>query len=144
MRRVILLLMMTALPVAASAADEGRFSYLEQEVRNLQRQVQRLSRQVDELTTRPARLSGSAKAPQASAPARASTDWIDAAKWARLKTGMSELETITLLGPPTSLREEGGAKVLYYALEIGASGFLGGSVVVRDRVVSEVRRPELQ
>jgi hypothetical protein len=143
MSRVFLLLL-TALPVAAAAADEGRFSYLEQEVRNLQRQVQRLSRQVDELTTRPARLSGTAKAPQAGAPAIASTDWIDAAKWGRLKRGMDELEVISLLGPPTSLREEGGAKVLYYALEIGTSGFLGGSVTVRDGVVSEVRRPELQ
>jgi hypothetical protein len=143
MSRVFLLLL-TALPLCATAADEGRFSYLEQEVRNLQRQVQRLSRQVDELTTRPARLSGATKAPPAGTPVATSDQWIDAGKWSRLKPGMSELEVITLLGPPTSMREEAGARVLYYALEIGASGFLGGSVRLRDRVVSEVRRPELQ
>ena len=80
----------------------------------------------------------------ASPPAATSDEWIDAAKWARVKPGMSELEAITLLGPPTSMREENGARVLYYALEIGASGFLGGSVTLRDRVVSEVRTPQLQ
>jgi hypothetical protein len=57
---------------------------------------------------------------------------------------MSELEVITLLGPPTSLREQDGDRVLLYALEIGASGFLGGSVKLRDRAVTEVREPVLQ
>ena len=45
---------------------------------------------------------------------------------------MSELEVIGLLGPPTSMREEGDARVLLYALEIGASGFLGGSITLRE------------
>jgi hypothetical protein len=142
MSRVFLLLL-AALPVTATAADEGRFSYLEQEVRNLQRQVQRLSRQVDELS-RPARAGATVKAPQPGAPAGGSDEWIDAAKWARVKPGMSELEAMTLLGPPTSMREENGARVLFYALEIGASGFLGGSVTLRDRLVTEVRTPQLQ
>jgi len=34
--------------------------------------------------------------------------------------------------------------VLLYALEIGSSGFLGGSVTLRDRTVAEVRPPTLQ
>lgn len=143
MSRVFLLLL-AALPAAATAADEGRFSYLEQEVRNLQRQVQRLSRQVDELSRPTTRPSATMKSPQSGAPASGGDQWIDAAKWARVKPGMSELEAITLLGPPTSMREENGARMLYYALEIGASGFLGGSVTLRDRVVTEVRAPQLQ
>ena len=57
---------------------------------------------------------------------------------------MSELEVIDLLGAPTSMRAEGDARVLLYALEIGASGFLGGSVTLRDRTVAEVRPPTLQ
>ena len=57
---------------------------------------------------------------------------------------MGELEVIQLLGPPTSMRDENGARVLFYAMEIGPSGFLSGSVVVRDRTVAEVRKPELQ
>jgi len=57
---------------------------------------------------------------------------------------MSELEVIELLGAPTSMREEGDARVLLYAMEIGDSGFLGGSVTLRERVVTEVRQPVLQ
>jgi len=33
---------------------------------------------------------------------------------------------------------------LRYAMEIGTSGFLGGSVTLRNRVVVEVRKPALQ
>jgi hypothetical protein len=57
---------------------------------------------------------------------------------------MSELEVISSLGPPTSMREEGGARVLLYAMEIGVSGFLGGSVKLRERAVVEVAQPTLQ
>ena len=57
---------------------------------------------------------------------------------------MSELEVIGALGPPTSMREEGGTRVLLYAMEIGASGFLGGSVKLRERAVVEVAQPTLQ
>jgi hypothetical protein len=42
------------------------------------------------------------------------------------------------------MREEGGARVLRYALEIGSSGFLGGSITLRERKVAEVRQPTLQ
>jgi hypothetical protein len=57
---------------------------------------------------------------------------------------MSELEVIGTLGPPTTMRDEGGAKVLRYEMEIGPTGFLAGSVTLRDRVVAEVRKPALQ
>ncbi|HET9217130.1 MAG TPA: hypothetical protein VFR18_09145 [Terriglobia bacterium] len=140
-----LLVAFLILPLTASATDAGRFSFLEQEVRNLQRQVQALSRQVDELRTRPDRLepatgrrgSGSG-ATSANLP-----QWADAAVWKRLRAGMSELEVISALGRPTSMRDEGSARVLLYAMEIGP-GFLGGSVSVRDHVVVEVRTPTLQ
>lgn len=57
---------------------------------------------------------------------------------------MSELEVVELLGTPTSMREENGARVLLYSLEIGVGGFLSGSVLLRDRAVVEVRNPELR
>jgi hypothetical protein len=144
MNRLLLCLLM--LPMSAGAADEGRISFLEQEVRNLQRQVLALSRQVDELRTRPERLpaptsrAGAAPVPDQSDPDR----WMDAKRWRQIKPGMSELEVIGTLGPPTSMREEQGTRVLLYALEIGSSGFLGGSVTLRDRAVTEVRQPTLQ
>lgn len=132
------------LPLAASAADDTRFSFLEQEVRNLQREMQSLSRQVNDLQRRPAGIASSPLLPDRSATALDSDGWIDAAKWKRLRTGMSELEVIGILGPPTQMREENGARVLLYALEIGTSGFLGGSVWFRDRVVEQVKVPSLQ
>ena len=139
MARAMAILML--LPLAATASDQQRISFLEQEVRNLQRQVQALSRQLDELRMRPESPPGRIAAPQAVAPASGAARWLDAGRWRQLRRGMNELEVIQLLGPPTSMREEAGARVLLYALEIGAAGFLGGSVILRDRLVSEVQQP---
>jgi len=132
------------LPLSASAADEQRISFLEQEVRNLQRQVQALSRQIDELRTRPDRLASPGIDLKQDVPASTLPGWVDAAKWKRLRTGMSEIEVIATLGAPNSMREENGARVLLYAMEIGPSGFLGGSVMLRDHKVVEVLQPTLR
>jgi hypothetical protein len=138
---------MLLLPFTASAADEGRLSFLEQEVRNLQRQVQILSRQVDELLTQPDRLGPGSFPPVRAEPAASATglpSWVDASKWRRVHAGMSEIEVIGALGPPNSMREENGVRVLLYAMEIGTSGFLGGSVKLRQHAVVEVLQPTLQ
>jgi uncharacterized protein (TIGR00255 family) len=42
------------------------------------------------------------------------------------------------------MRAEEGGRVLLYAKELGSSGFLGGSVRLRERAVVEVRAPTLQ
>src|SRR5437868_4950659 len=115
-----------ALARAVHAENDPRVSFLEQEVRNLHRQVDALARQVEQLASQPDRPRASGMPPTRSAP-MTSTQWVDAASWKKVHPGMSELEVIAILGPPTSLREEQGAHVLLYALEIGTSGFLGGS-----------------
>jgi len=138
------LLALLLLPMAAVAADDTRISFLEQEVRNLQRQVQALSTQLNELQRRPDRPASVPPATNRTAAAASSDTWIDAGKWKRVRRGMSELEVMDLLGPPTSMRDEQGARVLLYALEVGSSGFLGGSVRIRDHVVDEVKTPTLQ
>jgi hypothetical protein len=143
MSRLLLTALMLLVPLTASAVDDLRVNQLEQEVRDLKRQVQTLTRQVDELRNHPARLNsqrGLASAPGSSA----SSDWVDLSKWNRLRPGMTELEVLSALGPPTTMRDADGAKVLRYALEISSGGFLSGSVTLRDRVVVEVRKPELQ
>jgi hypothetical protein len=141
-RMLPVLFLFATLP--AFAADDPRLSFLEQEVRNLNRQVQVLSRQMDALRAQPRRMAPEARVPEAAGPVDELPQWVNAAKWRQLRTGMSELEVIGALGPPTSMREDGGGRVLLYALEIGASGFLGGSVTLRDRVVAAVRPPSLQ
>lgn len=143
--RTRLLVMLMLLPCASWGQDLARLSFLEQEVRNLQRQVMALTRQMDELRTRPNRPPAkSATRKPDEALASDPSQWVAAGKWSRLRNGMSELEVIELLGPPTSMRQEDNERVLLYAMEIGASGFLGGSVRLRDRAVVDVRAPTLQ
>lgn len=132
------------LPAVALAADDARVMRLEQDVRALQRDVQVLSRQIDQLrlqTTRPGAEGRPAPPPP---PLTDSSGWLDAAKWKKLRPGMSELDVITILGAPTSTRERDGARELLYAMEIGTAAFLGGSVVLRDRKVVDVQLPALK
>jgi hypothetical protein len=132
--------------VIAADNDSFRVMKLEQDMRNLERQVQVLSRQVDELKQQLARAGDSSRlSAQSSTPAVASSSaWLEAATWGRVRAGMSELEVIGVLGPPTSMRQEGDQRVLLYAMEIGSSGFLSGSVALRDRAVVEVHKPVLR
>jgi hypothetical protein len=141
MRRLVLSTLMLLAPFAATA-DDLRINQMEQDIRDLKRNVQTLTRQIDELRRQPAS-PGARNLPSSPATA-ASTAWVDLAKWNRLRAGMSELEVISSLGPPTTMRDVDGVRVLRYALEIGSGGFLSGSVSLRDRVVVEVRKPELQ
>jgi len=137
---VLLLVVAGALP----AADDTRFIKLEQDVRKLEASVRELSRRFDdfrrELPVGPAPADRSASSPGAGA----STAWLSAANWNRVQPGMSELDVIEVLGLPTSMRAEQGGRVLLYATEIGPSGFLGGSVTLRDGRVAEVALPVLK
>jgi len=145
MTRVALALCLLLSPIAVPAADDLKVAQLETDVRDLKREVQEQSRQLDELRRQLARTGSRETAPLPSAtPANSSDAWVDAARWQRLRAGMSELEVISLLGPATSMRGEKSDRVLLYALEIGSSGFLGGSVRLRDGVVVEVQKPTLQ
>jgi hypothetical protein len=145
--RNMLIALLALLGQSALAADDAtyRLMKLEQDVRNLERQVQTLTRQIDELKQQSVRAGGRLSPRSSTAPAAASsTAWLEAARWDRVRPGMNELQVIDILGPPTSMRQEEGARVLLYALEIGGTGFLGGSVELRDREVSEVHKPTLK
>jgi hypothetical protein len=146
--RNLLIALLALFGQSALAADDAtyRLMKLEQDVRNLERQVQTLTRQLDELKQQSARAGDRGSiAPRASTtPAAISGDWLEAARWDRVRPGMGELEVIGILGPPTSMRQDGETRVLLYAMEIGSSGFLGGSVALRDRKVSEVLKPVLR
>lgn len=143
MRSVMFVALLCAVG-AAAAADDYRIIKLEQDMRNLERQVQTLQREVSELRTRLTR-SGEKLAPaRTGAGAQpASSDWLVAANWDRVRVGMNELDVIGVLGPPSSIRTEGDARMLLYAMELGANAFLGGSVTLRERQVIEVQRPQL-
>jgi hypothetical protein len=143
----MLAVLLLGVSIAAIAADDLKVSQLEQDVRDLQRQVLAQAQQIAELRAQlnrpaPGLVSAPARPPQVAA--EKNEVWLDASKWELLKPGMSELEVVSLLGPPTSMREKDGDRVLLYAMEIGASGFLSGSVTLRDRVVLKTQKPELR
>jgi outer membrane murein-binding lipoprotein Lpp len=144
MLRETLMAVVLCAPMAV-AADDYKVNQLEQDVRELQRQVQVLSRQLESQHLQPAAPGDPPRLTPAPPTVMAGTPvWVDAAKWKRLKTGMSELEVVSSLGPPTSMRAQEGQRVLWYALEIGSSGFLSGSVTLRDRIVVAIQTPVLQ
>ena len=140
MQRLFIAALLVLMPCAASA-DDLRIASMEQDIRDLKRQVQSLTRQIEELRRQPAN-PGVRSSPSSASPP--STAWVDLSKWNQVRPGMSEMEVLSALGPPTTMRDANGAKVLRYALEISSGGFLSGSVTLRDRVVVEVRKPELQ
>ena len=147
MTRYHLAAMLLCVPLAAAAADDYKIAQLETDVRDLQRQVQEQSQQIIELRSQLTRPVAQSRQPPPSPSLAAATSggtWVDAAKWQRVRTGMSELEVIGLLGPPTSMRTRDSERVLLYAMEIGTSGFLSGSVTLRDRLVLEVQIPALR
>jgi hypothetical protein len=145
MNRRLLLAVLLCLPLPAIAADTLRVSQLEQDVLELQRQVRAQAQLIEQLRIQ---LNRPGDPPRAisSSPAVPASDalWLDAAKWQRVKPGMNELEVISLLGPPVSMRTEGGDRMLLYAMEIGSSGFLSGNVTLRERVVVKVQAPLLR
>lgn len=142
---------LAAVPTAARAqAETLKIQQLEQDVRDLRRTVDVQQRRLDDLERaagRPGGPAAGAAAPRTPAPASGrDAPWLQASNWERVRPGLGELEVVSLLGPPTSMRtaDDGRRRTLYYALEIGASGFLGGHVVLDDRRVVSVELPRLR
>lgn len=130
----------------AGAADALQISRIEQDLRRLEAQLQAQERQIESLRLQLAARDNlpAARLPPVPAPPSLQPTWLDAAKWAQIKVGTAELEVLSLLGPPTSMRTADGGRLLHYALEIGSSGFLAGSVQLRDGVVAQVEIPRLR
>ena len=130
----------------ASAADDYKVIKLEQDVRRLEQQVRDLSREIADLRRQTGAPRISAPREQEKPAPSTSPPWLQARNWQRLRVGMTELEVIDALGPPTSTRApgDGTARILFYALEIDTGSFLGGSVELRDRRVVEINTPVLK
>lgn len=141
---------LTLLLLAASqfaVADDFKVIKLEQDVRSLEQQVRELSRQVAELQRGSGRFGDQSTSMDRRAPAVTGTSlWLDAKNWDRVRIGMSELQVIEILGPPTSLRggADASSRTLLYALEIGTANFLGGQVKLEERRVTQVEKPTLK
>ena len=137
-------MLMMSVAGSAAAADDYKVIKLEQDVRRLEQQVRDLSREIADLRRQTGAPAMSAPRDQEKAPSSSSPRWLQAKNWQRLRVGMTELEVVEVLGPPTSARVEGTGRVLFYALEIDAGSFLGGSVELQDRRVAEINTPVLK
>ncbi|NLG78203.1 MAG: hypothetical protein GX535_18355 [Xanthomonadaceae bacterium] len=143
MRTLLVFIVCWLAPAIAFADDYNRIIRLEQDVRELERQVSTLQREISALR----RDSGTRRLGPGrieSMRTQASDAWVDAEKWRRIEIGAREMDVIELLGPPTSMRVQDGSRILLYAMEIGSSGFLSGSVTLRDREVIAIELPTLK
>ncbi len=142
MRHVVLAAVLLFVTSAVSA-DDIRVLKLEQDVHNLERVVQDLSRQIAQLELQLAMVSGGARLAVPVPPVRDAA-WLDGNNWSRIQPGMTEKEVVTILGAPTSAREEEGARVLFYAMEVGQEAILAGRVRLRDGRVTDIEPPRLR
>src|SRR6187401_1300281 len=115
MKLICMLLLFASVAVSA---EDFKIIKLEQDVRNLERQVSELNRQLADLQRRTTRssLSPESQAEHSGGVQPSSRDWLDADHWKQIRTGMSELEVISILGPPTTLRgaADSADRVLLY------------------------------
>lgn len=140
-------LLLIAAAHGAAAQDDYKIIKLEQDMRNLERQVEQLSRQLSDAQRQIAQLGGRPiTRTDRGGPVAVGTPtpWLNIDNWDRLREGMTELQVIELLGPPTSMRAEGDARTLFYAMEIGSNGFLSGAVRLEGRKVEDVEKPTLR
>jgi hypothetical protein len=130
----------------ASAADDYKVIKLEQDVRRLEQQVRDLSREIADLRRQTGAPALSAPRDQEKAAPSSAQPWLQAKNWQRVRVGMTELEVINVLGPPTSTRvaADGVGRTLFYALEIDTGSFLGGSVELQNRRVAKIDTPILK
>ena len=144
--RSLLVICALAFAGSASAQEDYRVMKLEQDVRTLERQVQSLERLVSGLErSRRADPTVRLSSDRAAAPAEDDQAWLKASAWNRVRTGMTELEVIEILGKPTALRPDASnRRALVFTLEIGTTSFLTGSVSFADGKAVDVQKPTLR
>ncbi len=146
-RLLATLALSSLLATPALAQEDIRVRQLEGEVQRLQRELATQARRIDQLE-RDMRLSGTTTraAAGSSRPADSSPAWLVVGNWDRIRTGMKELDVISILGRPTSARQDeaGKASTFFYALELGPNAVLVGSLKFDQAGVAEVKRPGLR
>ena len=149
MWRAMIATLLTAFAVNATAQDALRIQELRQEINELQRLVRDQSRRIDALERQlnQSRLTpspGATSRSPSAAPSPATDKWLVPAAWEKLRTGMTEQQVLDSIGYPTTSRGGDTSKTLFYTVQVGASGFLSGRVVIVDKVVQEIQKPILR
>jgi len=150
MARAVAAVALAACIATADAQDATRIEQMRQDILELQRAVRDQSRRIDTLERQLANAHVAPPArtgPSSAAPGPPGSDkWLAPANWDRVRVGMTEQQVLDVLGYPTSVRTEtpGAARTLFYTMQVGATGFLSGRVVMSDQRVSEVQKPVLR
>jgi hypothetical protein len=138
---------------ATAVADDLKINQLEQDVRELKQQLLQHTRRIERLEAESQRSNANRRPAEVVQPRSVEgaqnevpRAWLDAAKWERVRVGMSESDVLRLLGPPTTARKsnDGAQHTLFYAMELGAGSFLSGSVTLANQQVVEVEKPVLK
>lgn len=144
--RFLLLAFVLGLAPLPGRGDDVRVQQIENDVRDLKRTVAEQARRIDELERFVRQLSSPGA--QSLAPRafnETGSEWLKPQNWDRVRKDMTAQEVIAILGVPASMRDaEGGKRVLLYATQIGATGFLGGSITLENDRVQEISRPVLK
>ena len=134
----------------ARADDSARISNLESEIQRLRtqvaeqnRRIQRLESQLEQgAVTVPDHKSG--RRPESATPEVTGTEaplpWQSPEAWQRVAIGMSQDETIAILGEPTAVEAVDNYMTLFYS-DGAAGGEISGHVNLKDDLVVAIKRP---
>ena len=138
------------LALPAQADDSVRINYLESEIQRLRTQVNEQNRRIQRLEamveqgaivvpeTRAGRRMESAAPDNVAAPGP--LPWQSPDAWKQVAIGMSQEETITILGEPTAVEAVDNYMTLFYS-DGAAGGEISGHVNLKDGLVVAIKKP---
>lgn len=144
---IVWVLALPALP--ARADDSTRINNLESEIQRLRTQVAEQNRRIQRLEALleqgaiaiPEYKTG--RRTESAAPenvAEGPLPWRSPEAWQRLAVGMSQEETVAILGAPTALEAVDNYQTLFYS-DGAAGGEISGHVNLKDGLVVAIKRP---
>lgn len=74
-------------------------------------------------------------------PAQAEAAWQNPGSWEFIVDGMSPSQVISILGAPTSTKDDGAFKTLFFEGEVPGSGSVSGNIKFLDNRVFLVHKP---
>jgi len=107
-------------------------------VEKLQKEIISLKQAINELNTRIEKLEkifnnieiSESKTSQSysSVSHKNQLPWHNKKNWEKIRDGMSESQVISILGEPTSKKDVGSYKTIFYQGEVSGSGFVSGNI----------------
>ena len=68
-------------------------------------------------------------------------NWKNPSSWDKVRDGMSESQVISILGEPTTTKDLGSMRTLFYRGKVEDSGFVSGNVKLDEDRVWDINKP---